>query len=444
MSAPARMDPLTWLGGEHRPLPIRQLPTTLAFAAALVVMALSPTVQVTDSTAVIAGIVSIILASAAVLVFGRWAPTSRWSVIVPVVSLMAIGELRTGTGGPASLFGAMLVLPVVWIASLAGRRYIAVAAVTCSVALYGPYLVERLYVPDTVPVDIPHGIYTPLVYALVAIAVNELARRARDQVSRLRESEERARASARMTRSVLDAVTEQGVIGTRLDGTIDVWNPGATMLLGVGPEETVGRRSILDFHLPSELDDRRRELRHGGEVLALPVDVLVESTWHHGYGNVREWTFLRAGGSRVPVEVSVTSRLEEEGGEPVGYLFVATDMTRAHDTARAKDEFVAQLSHELRTPLSSILGYLDLVRDDPTAPLTEEQERYVGVAERNALRLLRLAGDLVFTAQADAGALQELAPLGLNAVVDAAIESAEPASRAAGIAVIAQLPHDSP
>src|ERR1019366_1737321 len=119
---------------------------------------------------------------------------------------------------------------------------------------------------------------------------------------------------------------------------------------------------------------------------------LVESA-RLGDAESREWTYVRSDGTTFPVSLSVTKRVDE-AGETTGYLFVAADVTQAREVSRLKDEFVGLISHELRTPLSSILGYLELLRDDDTNPLSEEQEQYLGVAERNAHRLLRLVGDL--------------------------------------------------
>ncbi len=61
------------------------------------------------------------------------------------------------------------------------------------------------------------------------------------------------------------------------------------------------------------------------------------------------------------------------------------------------------ISHELRTPLSSILGYVELLEDDQDEPPTPQQTAYLRIVDRNARRLLRLVGDLLFTAQVDSG-----------------------------------------
>jgi signal transduction histidine kinase len=113
------------------------------------------------------------------------------------------------------------------------------------------------------------------------------------------------------------------------------------------------------------------------------------------------------------------------------------------EVSRLKDEFVGLISHELRTPLSSILGYLELLRDDDDAPLAEEQLGYLDVAERNANRLLRLVGDLLFAAQVEAGKVQldeRLQPLG--AILAGCVESGRPVATTAGITLVLDVEAD--
>jgi signal transduction histidine kinase len=91
--------------------------------------------------------------------------------------------------------------------------------------------------------------------------------------------------------------------------------------------------------------------------------------------------------------------------------------------------------------LSSILGYLELVLDDPDQPLTGEQRQYLTTVERNAQRLLRLVGDLLFTAQVDAGRFN-LQPedVDLAAVVRAAEETARVTATTADVDVAVDVP----
>ena len=190
-------------------------------------------------------------------------------------------------------------------------------------------------------------------------------------------------ARAQTMTSVIDAVTEQSIIGTDVEGVVRVWNPGAERMLGLPRADVVRSRSITAFHLPEELEEA------GGG-----LDALVRTAQEQG-SDVRDWTYVAAGGEERTVSVAVTPRTDDAGAH-AGWNFVGTDMTEARATERMKDQFVSLISHELRTPLTSILGYLELVLDDPG--LGEEPRQHLATVERNAQRLLRLVGDLLFTA----------------------------------------------
>jgi PAS domain S-box-containing protein len=237
-------------------------------------------------------------------------------------------------------------------------------------------------------------------------------------------------ARAQTMTSVIDAVTEQSIIGTDLDGVVRVWNPGAEKLLGLPRADVVRRRRITDFHLPEELAEA------GGGLAALVRVAQAEGR------DVRDWTYLTAAGEERTVAVAVTPR-SDDSGEHAGWNFVGTDMTEIRASERLKDQFVSLISHELRTPLSSILGYLELVLDDPDQPLTDEQRSYLGTVERNAQRLLRLVGDLLFTAQVEAGRFT-LQPenVDLAGVLLAAEETARVAASAGGVRLVVDVPAD--
>jgi signal transduction histidine kinase len=103
---------------------------------------------------------------------------------------------------------------------------------------------------------------------------------------------------------------------------------------------------------------------------------------------------------------------------------------------RLKDEFFALVSHELRTPLTSIIGYLELLREDTNGQLDEEATEHLDVMERNADRLLRLVGDILLVAQVQAGTFTVQTSEGdVSAVVAQAVEAAAPAAEAKGIAL---------
>lgn len=78
----------------------------------------------------------------------------------------------------------------------------------------------------------------------------------------------------------------------------------------------------------------------------------------------------------------------------------------AADSAnRAKSRYVTGLSHELRTPLNSILGYAQLLLQDPRA-LPTSQRNAVTTIHRSGEHLLALVDGLLDVARIEAGKLQ--------------------------------------
>lgn len=451
-----------WIGEAlDRPSPsVKQSATAGAVFVALLLVLVVPGMAMTHPLLAWLGVALVALATGTAVVFTNVTSLTRFALVIPVVDILAVGLFRAGTGAIDSAFAAILILPVIWLASGNGRRYIVYSGVATWLALLIPVFLG-LTAPAG-PVDWVRGIFTPLVFATAAGIVNELARQGREQLrsiktladdkermlqrtvefaAQLQESEAKYRAADRLFRGVWAAVTEESVIGTDVTGLIDAWNPGATKILGPSNDDAEDKMHIYDFHLAEELEGRARELNYppGETVLNPGFSALVESA-RLGQSETREWTYVRTDGSHVPVQLSVTKRADESG-ETVGYLFVASDMTQAKEVSRLKDEFVGLISHELRTPLSSILGYLELLRDDEDQPLSPEQLQYLSVAERNAHRLLRLVGDLLFTAQVESGKFPlDSREIGLESIISASIETARPAADTAGIELIGTIP----
>jgi signal transduction histidine kinase len=107
---------------------------------------------------------------------------------------------------------------------------------------------------------------------------------------------------------------------------------------------------------------------------------------------------------------------------------------RAKELMRLRDDFAAAVSHELRTPLTSILGYLELIRDDDSVQRSAEEQTYLAIVQRNAERLLRLVSDLLLVAEVESGTLTlRLADINLGALATECVEAAKPAANAGGI-----------
>jgi signal transduction histidine kinase len=146
--------------------------------------------------------------------------------------------------------------------------------------------------------------------------------------------------------------------------------------------------------------------------------------------------------SRRALSVSARSVRGKDGtfaGAALAYKDV-TDFMRA---LQVKDEFVASVSHELRTPLTSIMGYVDLLLEDPD--LQPEQASHLEVVSRNSDRLRRLVADLLHSAQIDEGPMHVVrTQTDLSAIVHQSLLTAAPVAKAAGIALDWDVPDTLP
>ncbi len=62
---------------------------------------------------------------------------------------------------------------------------------------------------------------------------------------------------------------------------------------------------------------------------------------------------------------------------------------------RLKSQFVANISHELRTPLNAILGFSELLSDEVSGPLNNEQRDFVQHIHTSGQHLLALINDIL-------------------------------------------------
>lgn len=303
------------------------------------------------------------------------------------------------------------------------------AAVSVLTAYMLPFLVG---VEDWGNGQIVRVLFASAVFTVVAILVHYMAERLRRQIADVTALSDELRTTEAFAESIWDAITD-AVIVTARDGRVVAWGPGARVLLGYhasqiggyGPDEESGIRNITELVDPAD------------RTAAIDADAALANLIRVGRsagGGDGDLHLRNASGERVPVYLSCSER-RDANGKRVGYIFVARDARYAREIARLKDEFVGTVSHELRTPLSSILGYLELVMEEDEN-LSEEQRRFLRVADRNAQRLLHLVGDLLFIAQVDGGKVPiERHEIDLGTIAAASRESILPVAARAGVAV---------
>jgi PAS domain S-box-containing protein len=114
---------------------------------------------------------------------------------------------------------------------------------------------------------------------------------------------------------------------------------------------------------------------------------------------------------------------------------------RLQDLDRAKTEFLANISRELRTPLTLLLGPLQDILDSPASALAPGSRTVLEVAQRNALRLLTLADQLLDFSDIEGGrtdAARE--PTDLAAFTAELVSNFRSACELAGLSLVVDCP----
>lgn len=88
--------------------------------------------------------------------------------------------------------------------------------------------------------------------------------------------------------------------------------------------------------------------------------------------------------------------------EFLGAVAVLHDVTRLKELERQRTEFVANVSHELKTPLTSIMGFVETLKegagDDP-----KDRAQFLGIIDEQSKKLFRLIEDLLLLSKVESG-----------------------------------------
>src|SRR5580698_2431937 len=131
---------LGFISVDHPSPGLKQLPLAGVFVMSLVLVIFDKDIVLTSFLSALIGVILMIAATVLAAVLTILPRFDRWAIVIPLVDFLAIGLFGNGTGGHLSLFGAEIVLPVVWVAAERGRRYIVLAAAGTAVALITPYV----------------------------------------------------------------------------------------------------------------------------------------------------------------------------------------------------------------------------------------------------------------------------------------------------------------
>ncbi len=160
-----------------------------------------------------------------------------------------------------------------------------------------------------------------------------------------------------------------------------------------------------------------------------------------GFDGVTRWVWTRAVARREDgrlfldgMSTNVTERriLAEHREELLAEQRQQVERLRELD--RMKDDLVALVSHELRNPIGTILGYAEIIGDEPG--VADEVRRYGEVIRRHSSHMQQLVDDLLDLARLGSASLAvDPRPLSLTRALHEAVEDHRPAADAKGLTV---------
>jgi signal transduction histidine kinase len=231
------------------------------------------------------------------------------------------------------------------------------------------------------------------------------------------------------TEAILSGIAV-GVFEVDRDRRIQYLNPQAAALLGVKPEEAIGRfcGDVLRPEGPPGIAGVRPCDEHCPIVHAR----------FRGTARATEHLVLANGGRRT---VALTS------SQPAGdrQFQVMRDETEVEATRRLRDTVLANISHEFKTPLAAQLASIELLRERLPEVGGGEAEGLVESLERGTLRLTQLIDNLLESVRIESGeAGIRRRPVALDEVVEEAVEATSPLLAQRGQRLEVDLPYPLP
>ena len=185
-------------------------------------------------------------------------------------------------------------------------------------------------------------------------------------------------------------------------GKVVMINPAAEKLLGVSRQDKVGKSLTEDMK-----DEQLVSLSQGSPDK-----------------EEREIELTSRQDATKKVLRASTAVIENENGQTIGMVSVLSDITKQKELDNLKSAFVANVSHELRTPLVAIDKSLTLILEKEAGDLSQTQEQFLSIAQRNLKRLSALINDLLDLSKLEAGKMEvRRKRMAINNVIQEVIDS---------------------
>lgn len=123
----------------------------------------------------------------------------------------------------------------------------------------------------------------------------------------------------------------------------------------------------------------------------------------------------------VPISIIPTG---EEEKKQIGSFIILRNITPYKELDFAKTNFIATVSHEFKTPIASMKMSLQLLNNEHTGKLNDEQKNLIESIKEDTDRLLRTTGELLNISQVETGdAKLKIETTNVNSIIEDAIEN---------------------
>jgi two-component system sensor histidine kinase PilS (NtrC family) len=328
----------------------------------------------------------------------RFVDRHQWLINVQLaVDALIVSAFISMTGGIASVFSSLYVLPIVGASIVQFRRGGLLVATLSALIYAGLVLVQYLaasgYINEPwLPTQVESLPSAPIAqyrvalnlfgFFAVALLSGSLAEGVRTADARLDRASTRIADLQAMNQHVIDSMPS-GLATADIGQRILTFNRAAVAITGLPFKSVVGRQLAEVLHLPRPLVeslDRGLDPRE-----ARRIELRYPTTDGRG---------------EIDIGLSVT-HLETPSGR-AGFLITFQDVTQIKKLERdarlqqrlaAVGEMAAGIAHEIRNPLASMSGSIQILRQE--LPLSAEQEQLMDIVLRESERLNTTIGSFL-------------------------------------------------
>jgi two-component system, OmpR family, phosphate regulon sensor histidine kinase PhoR len=383
----------------------------------LLVQALSPVTLDLWTFTIGVSMVVILTALSLALPWHRLPPMAV--LAIPFLDVLAVGIMTRDT---TIDFAFLWVFPVTWIA----MHFPLWATSTALAGIAAMVLLEEAQRPENANGTM-RLIIVMLSLTFIAISVQTSARQTRAfkrllrrEASKLTETLSRSKRQERELSRVLSSI-DVGVVRISADGELLEVNQTYHDLYDIVPNDLAFTARSVEY------DD------YQGSPLGLAERPLARARGGAAFQDLRTWLFTSDGTWRA---LSLTAQLlpDDRGLAAGEVLLVAHDISAMMTAEKGRESIAARVSHELRNPLTTILGYSDLLLDDPT--VDDRVRERVEAINAGAERMMVLANQILDAGRQGRLAEAPLARVDLAKVVAESVESFTPTAHVGGVTVV--------